>query len=200
MVDHLGPLLALSPVTCRHSPNTVLIVDGTLVSTHDRLVSASNKNYRYPTNLQVVIDAHTRLVAVGRPLPGNRNDCRAYAESGIDRHCAEAAVMADAGYQGTGNHVVPQAPRRQPVARLEGRPQPCPPPGPGQSRTRPGAHEVLEHLAQLLTQGRRRLPRHLCSGPHAQPRHDRLTGPDKRQPPPGLPCPTTPPRPLRDNL
>src|SRR5512135_800048 len=97
VVDHLGPLLALSPVTRRHSPTTVLIVDGTLVPTHDRSVSASSKNYRYSTNLQVV----TRLVvAVGRPLPGN--DCRAYAEAGIDCQCAEAAVMSDGGYPDTG--------------------------------------------------------------------------------------------------
>lgn len=112
VVDHLGPLLALSPVTRRHSPTTVLIVDGTLVPTHDRSVSASSKNYRYSTNLQVVIDANTRLVvAVGRPLPGNRNDCRAYAESGIDRQCAGAAVMADGGYQGTGLIIPYRKPR-----------------------------------------------------------------------------------------
>jgi hypothetical protein len=28
-------------------------------------------------------------------LPGNRNDCTAYTESGIDQQCAGAAVMAD---------------------------------------------------------------------------------------------------------
>jgi hypothetical protein len=103
VVDHLGPLLALAPVRRPHSPDTVLIVDGTLVPTHDRSVAASSKNYRYSTNLQVVIDANTRLtVAVGKPLPGNRNDCRAYTDSGVDRQCRGAAVMADGGYQGTG--------------------------------------------------------------------------------------------------
>jgi hypothetical protein len=51
----------------------------------------------------VVIDANTRLtVAVGKPLPGNRNDCRTYSEFGVDRECTGAAVMADCGYQGTG--------------------------------------------------------------------------------------------------
>ena len=36
------------------------------------------KNYRYSTNLQVVIDANSRLVVViDLPLPGSRNDCRA---------------------------------------------------------------------------------------------------------------------------
>jgi Transposase DDE domain/Helix-turn-helix of DDE superfamily endonuclease len=104
VVDHLGPLLALHPAgRRRHSPNTVLIVDGTLVPTHDRKVAASSKNYRFSANLQVVIDANTRLaVAVGAPVPGNRNDCRAYTDSGVDAACAGAAVLADGGYQGTG--------------------------------------------------------------------------------------------------
>lgn len=102
VVDHLGPYLALSPSKRKHSAETVLIVDGTLVPTQDRSVSASSKNYRYSTNLQVVIDANTRLtVVIGKPLPGNRNDCRAYTESGVDQHCTGATVMADGGYQGT---------------------------------------------------------------------------------------------------
>ncbi len=63
-------------------------MDGTLVPTRARTVAASSKNYRYSTNHQVVIDADTRLVvAVGKPLPGNRNDCRAWQDSG-----AKAAV------------------------------------------------------------------------------------------------------------
>ncbi len=66
----------------------MLIVDGTLVPTRDHTVAEQSKNYRYSTNHQVVIDADTRLVvAVGRPLPGNRNDCKAWEESG-----AKAAV------------------------------------------------------------------------------------------------------------
>jgi hypothetical protein len=45
-------------------------------------------NYRYSTNHQVVIDADSRLVvAVGRPVTGNPNDCRAWELSG-----AKAAV------------------------------------------------------------------------------------------------------------
>lgn len=62
VVEYLAPLLVLPPVTTPHSPDTVLIVDGTLVPTQDRGVSASSsKNYRYSANLQVVIDANTRL-------------------------------------------------------------------------------------------------------------------------------------------
>jgi hypothetical protein len=101
VVDHLGPYLALSPVTGRHRGDTVLIVDGTLVPTHDRRVSASSKNYRYSVNMQVVIDANTRLtVAVGTPTPGNRNDCRAFRDCGVQQQCAGAHVMADGGYRG----------------------------------------------------------------------------------------------------
>lgn len=108
VVDHLAPLLALSPVTRKHGPDTVLIVDGTLVPTHDRTMSASSKNYRYSVNMQVVIDANTRLVvAIGEPTPGNRNDCRAYTDSGVDAQCRGAKVMADGGYQGNPEVIMP---------------------------------------------------------------------------------------------
>lgn len=77
IIDHLGPLLALRPRK-RFRKDTVLIVDGTLVPTRDHTVAEQSKNYRYSTNHQVVIDADTRLVVmVGRPLAGNRNDCKA---------------------------------------------------------------------------------------------------------------------------
>ncbi len=74
------------------------------MSTRDRAVAASSKNYRYSTSYQVVIDADTRLVvAVGRPLPGNRNDCRAWEESGAKAAIGTTpTVIADGGYRGTG--------------------------------------------------------------------------------------------------
>ncbi|GAA3385123.1 hypothetical protein GCM10017750_62460 [Streptomyces racemochromogenes] len=44
----------------------------------DHTIAERSKNYRYSTNHQVVIDADTRrVVVVGRPLAGNRNDCKA---------------------------------------------------------------------------------------------------------------------------
>jgi hypothetical protein len=86
VIDHLGPKLALQPRK-RFAKDAVLIVDGTLVPTRDHKVAQQSKNYRYSTNHQVVIDADTRMVVVvGRPLPGNRNDCRAWAESGAATH------------------------------------------------------------------------------------------------------------------
>lgn len=102
IIDHLGPALALQPRK-RFRKDTVLIVDGTLVPTRDHTVAEQSKNYRYSTNHQVVIDADTRLVVtVGRPLPGNRNDCRAWEESGAKAAVGRTTVIADGGYPGTG--------------------------------------------------------------------------------------------------
>lgn len=100
--DHIGPLLALPPRR-RFARGTVLIADGTLVPTRDHAVAKQSKNYRYSTNHQVVIDADTRLVVVvGRPLPGNRNDCKAWEESGTKTAVGRTTVIADGGYPGTG--------------------------------------------------------------------------------------------------
>src|SRR3954463_13167432 len=102
IVDHLGPELALQQRK-RFRKDTVLIVDGTLVPTRDHSVAEQSKNYRYSTNHQVVIDADTRLVvAVGRPLPGNRHDCRAWEESGAKAAVGKTTTIADGGYRGTG--------------------------------------------------------------------------------------------------
>ncbi len=39
---------------------------------------------------------------VGRPLAGNRNDCRAWEESGAKAAVGKTFVIADGGYPGTG--------------------------------------------------------------------------------------------------
>jgi hypothetical protein len=102
IIDHLGPMLALQPRK-RFAKDTVLIVDGTLVPTRDHAVAEKSKNYRYSTNHQVVIDADTRLVVVvGQPLPGNRNDCKAWEESGAKAAVGRTLTIADGGYPGTG--------------------------------------------------------------------------------------------------
>ena len=101
IIDHLGPLLALQPRK-RFAKDTVLIVDGTLVPTRDHAVAEQSKNYRYSTNHQVVIVADTRLVVVvGKPLPGNRNDCKAWEESGAKAAVGATMTIADGGYPGT---------------------------------------------------------------------------------------------------
>ena len=102
IIDHLGPILALQPRK-RFAKDAVLIVDGTLVPTRAHAIAAQSKNYRYSTNHQVVIDADTRLVVmVGRPLPGNRNDCKAWEESGAKAAVGKTTTIADGGYAGTG--------------------------------------------------------------------------------------------------
>ncbi|MEV7205429.1 MULTISPECIES: transposase [unclassified Streptomyces] len=102
IIDHLGPVLALQQRK-RFRKDTVLIVDGTLVPTRDHTIAEQSKNYRYSTNHQVVIDADTRLVvAVGRPVAGNRNDCKAWELSGAKAAVGRTTVIADGGYRGTG--------------------------------------------------------------------------------------------------
>ncbi|MCD9592384.1 transposase [Streptomyces sp. 8ZJF_21] len=102
ILDHLGLILALQP-RHRFRKDTVLIVDGTLVPTRDHRIAEQSKNYRYFTNHQVVIDADTRLiVAVSRPVSGNRNDCKAWELSGAKDAVGHMTVIADGGYRGTG--------------------------------------------------------------------------------------------------
>ena len=107
VIDTLGPLLALAPVR-RRRVDQVAIVDGTLIPTRDHRLAAPSKNYRYSTNLQVAIDADTRLViALGDPQPGNRNDTIVYRSSGIDLQLAGRPVIADGGYRGNPEVVIP---------------------------------------------------------------------------------------------
>src|SRR5690606_22574984 len=95
VVEHLGPYLALSPVTRKHSPDRERIGDGALGRSRDWSRRAWSKTYRYSRNLQVVIDATTRLTgATGTRVPGNRNGCRAWRDSGVDQQCRGASVMA----------------------------------------------------------------------------------------------------------
>ncbi|MFF5392910.1 transposase [Streptomyces sp. NPDC013012] len=102
IVRHVGPLLAFRPRKRFHK-DAVLIVDGALVPACDHAVAERSKNYRYSTNRQVVIDADTQpVVVVGQPLPGNRNDCKAWELSGAKAAVGKAAVIADGGYRGTG--------------------------------------------------------------------------------------------------
>ncbi|MEV1013047.1 transposase family protein [Micromonospora sp. NPDC049801] len=100
VIDTLAPLLALAPVRKR-PVEQIAIVDGTLVPTRDHRLAARSENYRYSTNLQIAIDASTRLViAVGDPQPGNRNDTIVYRTSGITEKLHGRPVMADSGYRG----------------------------------------------------------------------------------------------------
>ncbi|MET7966263.1 transposase family protein [Micromonospora sp. NPDC005305] len=107
VIDTLGPLLVLAPGR-RRPVDQIAIVDGTLIPTRDHRLAAPSKNYRNSTNLQVAIDASTRLViAVGDPQPGNRNDTIVYRTSGIDQTLAGRPVMADGGYRGNPAVIIP---------------------------------------------------------------------------------------------
>lgn len=107
VIDTIGPLLALAPVRKRRI-DSVAIVDGTLVPTRDHRLAAPSKNYRYSTNVQIAIDADTRLViATGDPQPGNRNDTTAYRTSGIKDQLDDRPVMTDGGYQGNPEVIMP---------------------------------------------------------------------------------------------
>ncbi len=107
VIDTLGPLLALAPVR-RRRVDQVTIVDGTLIPTRDHRLAARSKNYRYSTNLQVAIDANTRLVvALGDPQPGNHHDTTVYRTSGIDQQLAGRATMADGAYRGHPEVIIP---------------------------------------------------------------------------------------------
>ncbi len=107
VIDTVGPLLALAPVRKRRI-DAVAIVDGTLVPTRDHRLATPSKNYRYSTNVQVAIDPETRLViATGDPQPGSRNDCTAYRDSGIAEQLADRPIIADGGYQGNPEVVMP---------------------------------------------------------------------------------------------
>nr|WP_233361859.1 transposase family protein [Streptomyces sp. GMR22] len=95
VIQRLGPLLALEPAS--------RIVDGTLIPVRDRQVGASSRNYRFSANVQVIIDADTRLVvAATRPAPGNRADARIWRDSGLARTCEGITVLGDGAYINTG--------------------------------------------------------------------------------------------------
>lgn len=84
------------------------IVDGTLIPVRDRKVEASSRNYRYSANVQVVIDADTKLViAAARPVPGNTADAKAVRDSGLAQTCDGKTVLADGAYINTGLVVPP---------------------------------------------------------------------------------------------
>lgn len=107
VIDKIEPLLALAPVR-KHRVDSVAIVDGTLVPTRDHRLAAPSKNYRYSANVQIAIDAGTRLViATGDPQPGNRNDCTLYRSSGIKNQLDDRPVMTDGGYQGNPEVIMP---------------------------------------------------------------------------------------------
>ncbi|GAA3352317.1 hypothetical protein GCM10017744_000740 [Streptomyces antimycoticus] len=104
VIQRLGPLLALEPVRPpQQAADRLWIVDGTLVPVRDRTVGTSSRNYRFSANVQVIVDADTRLViATARPVPGTTADAKAWRESGLAEHCEGVTVLGDGAYINTG--------------------------------------------------------------------------------------------------
>ncbi|MFG3024497.1 transposase family protein [Streptomyces sp. NPDC048254] len=62
-------------------------------------VAASSRNYRFSANVQVVVDADTRLeIAAARPVPGTTADAHAW----LSRHCEVVTVLGDGAYLNCG--------------------------------------------------------------------------------------------------
>ncbi|WP_338491840.1 transposase family protein [Streptomyces sp. SJL17-4] len=104
VIQRLRPLLAIEQdARPDDAVERLWIVDGTLVPVRDRNVGASSRNYRFSANVQVIIDADTKLViAAAQPAPGNTADAKAWRDSGLARHCEGVTVLGDGAYINTG--------------------------------------------------------------------------------------------------
>ena len=72
----------------------------TTISRGNSTAPSAPGNYRYSTNNGSVIDTDTRrVVAVGRPVPGNRNDCTAQLSDAMAAN-GKTTAIADGGYRG----------------------------------------------------------------------------------------------------
>ncbi|MFI6768188.1 transposase family protein [Streptomyces sp. NPDC050355] len=115
VIQRLRPLLALEPAARpADTADRLWIVDGTLIPVRDRALGASSRNYRFSANVQVIIDADTRLVvATARPAPGNKADAHVWRNSDLPAQCHDVTVLGDGAYLNTGL-VVPhrKRPRR----------------------------------------------------------------------------------------
>lgn len=82
-------MLALEPARDHaDAADRLWIVDGTLVPVRDRKVGASSRNYRFSANVQVIVDAESRLVvATTQPVPGTTPDAKVWRDSGLVEHC-----------------------------------------------------------------------------------------------------------------
>ncbi len=89
VIQRLRPLLALEPAARpTDAADRLWIVDGTLIPVRDRTVGASSRNYRFSANVQVIVDADTRLVvATAWPAPGNKADAHVWRNSGLPAQC-----------------------------------------------------------------------------------------------------------------
>ncbi|MFD0602076.1 transposase family protein [Streptomyces aureus] len=91
-------------------------MDGTLVPTRDHTVEELLVLHQPPGR-------HRRRHPPDRrgrvPPPGNRNDCKAWEESGAKAAVGNTMTIADGGYPCTGLVMAPQAPQWRGVTHLE---------------------------------------------------------------------------------
>ncbi|EID52827.1 hypothetical protein SacxiDRAFT_0552 [Saccharomonospora xinjiangensis XJ-54] len=150
VIDTIGPLLALALVRKRRIDAIAIVRD--LGAGPGSPAGRAVEELPVLGDVQVAIDADTRLViATGDAHPGNRNDCTVYRDSGIQQESAGHPVMADDGYQGNAEVIMPlpQTSGRERSAGLEARPQRRPPHDPRPHRAHPGQDDVLENPARL---------------------------------------------------
>ncbi|GHA33379.1 hypothetical protein GCM10010372_36810 [Streptomyces tauricus] len=75
------------------------IVSSQVVAARCRGCQALGENYRFSANVQVIVDADTRLViAAARPAPGTTADAHAWHASGLTEHCQDVTVLGDGAY------------------------------------------------------------------------------------------------------
>ena len=104
VLQRLGLLLALEPVRAsQDAVERLWILDGALIPVRDRRVGASSRNYGFSANVQVIVDAETRLVvATARPVPDNTADAIAWRDSALVQHGEGTTVLGDGAYNNTG--------------------------------------------------------------------------------------------------
>ncbi|GAA3548236.1 hypothetical protein GCM10022222_34790 [Amycolatopsis ultiminotia] len=95
--ERIAPFTGLEPGPVRtRRIDAVAVMDSTLAPTRDHRSAAPATNYRYPGNVQIAVDADTRLViTTGDAHPGNRNGCTVYRDSGIVQELARHPVITD---------------------------------------------------------------------------------------------------------
>ncbi|MYY82064.1 MULTISPECIES: transposase family protein [unclassified Streptomyces] len=122
VIQKLGPLLALEPLTRpADAADRLWSVDGTLAPVRDRDVGSSSRNYRFSANVQLIVDADTRLViAAARPVPGTTADAPAWRASGLAGHRQGVTVLGDGAYLNCGMAVPHRKrPRRELLSGAE---------------------------------------------------------------------------------
>ena len=102
----------LGQVLCLHTPplpaalhGRVVIVDGTLVPTHDHAAhhhtNYSGKHHQAGLAVQILATLDGQLLAASTPLPGRTHDRAAFTLTGFDHLLADTPTLGDLGYQGT---------------------------------------------------------------------------------------------------